>query len=95
MKTITMKGKEKAPEEFQKLIGTKQTMGGCLFSRNEIEFKQYDVIDWRWGSARIMDMKTLKVKHPTIELLVKNSEMKASRWTKPFPVRSVNLNEEE
>jgi hypothetical protein len=84
-----------APKEFKDLIGTTQLMGGGLFGRKETPMEEYKVLDWRWGSAQIMDMKTLKVKHPTIELLVKKDGMKASRWTKGFPCRSIELTDED
>jgi len=85
-----------APKEFTALVGTTQLMGGYLFSRSKkLPMEEYNVIDWRWGSAKIMDMKTLKVKHPTIELLVKKDEMKASRWSKPFPCTSIKLIDED
>ena len=36
-----------APEEFKELIGTKQTLGGGLFSQNkEVPMQEYDVLDW-------------------------------------------------
>jgi len=48
-------------------------------------------MDWRWGTAKIMNMKTMEMEHPTVEFLIKNKEMKRSRWTKPFPVREIRL----
>lgn len=83
-----------APEEFKDLIGTTQTMGGCLFGSKDIPMEEYKVLDWRWGSGKIFDMKTLKVLHPTVELLVKREDMRASRWTRGFPCRSIKLDEE-
>ncbi len=84
-----------APKEFKELIGTKQSFGGGLFGNKDIPFKEYDVLDWRWGSAQIMDMKLMKAIHPTVELLLKKEGMRASRWTRGFPCRSVELKDEE
>lgn len=84
------------PKEFEPLIGTKQTLGGYLFSANKQKtMQEYDVIDWKFGSAQIMDMKTLKAIHPTVELLVKQPNMRASRWTRGFPCRSIKLNSKD
>lgn len=85
-----------APEGFKELIGTKQTLGGGLFSSNkETPLQEYDVLDWRWGSAQVINMETLKAIHPTVELLVKREGMRASRWTRGFACRSVELKDEE
>lgn len=84
-----------APEGFKELIGTKQTLGGGLFSQNkEVPMQEYDVLDWRWGSAQVIDMKSLKAIHPTVELLVKREGMRVSRWTRGFACRSVKLKDE-
>lgn len=84
-----------APKEFKDLIGTKQTLGGGLFGQKETPMQEYDVIDWRWGSAQVINMKTMKAIHPTVELLVKREGMRASRWTRGFPCRSVELKDED
>ena len=84
-----------APKEFKDLIGTKQTLGGGLFRQKEALMQEYDVLDWRWGSAQVMNMKTMKAIHPTVELLVKREGMRASRWTRGFPCRSVDLKDED
>ena len=80
------------PKKYQDLVGTKQTFSGGLFSsKKSIPETEFDVLDWRWGLANIIDLKTLEAKHPTVEYLVKNQTMKASRWTRPFPVREIKL----
>ncbi len=74
------------------IVGTKQQMGGGLFSdKKDLPYEEYDVLDWRWGSAKIVDMKTLKPKCPTIEYLIKKDGMRASRWTRGFPVPEIKL----
>lgn len=83
-----------APKEFKELIGTKQGLGGGLFGNKEVPMEEYDIIDWRFGSAQVMDMKTLKSIHPTVELLVKKEGMRASRWTRGFACRSILLDEQ-
>lgn len=70
-------------------------MSGHLFGKTKIEEKEYNILDWRWGSANIIDMKTFKPIHPTVELLVKREGMRASRWTKGFPCRSIILDDED
>jgi hypothetical protein len=85
-----------APIEFKPLIGTKQRFGGGLFShKKDMPTQEYDVLDWRWGSAQVINMKTLKAIHPTVELLIKRDGMRASRWTRRFPCTSVKLTDEE
>lgn len=83
------------PKEFKELIGTKQILGGGLFGQKEIPMQEYNVIDWRWGSAQVMNMEIMKVIHPTVELLVKREGMRASRWTRGFPCVSVELKDED
>lgn len=80
------------PKHYQDLVGTRQTFSGGLFSsKKSIPDTEFDVLDWRWGSAKIVNLKTLEEKHPTVEFLVKNETMRASRWTRPFPVREIQL----
>ena len=84
------------PEKYLKLVGTKQKFGGGLFSANkELEFCEYDVLDWRWGSAQIMNMKTMKIEHPTIEYKLKNEKMKRAQWSRGFPVREIIFADDE
>ena len=83
------------PKEIKNLIGSKQMLGGGLFSKKALPIQEYDVLNWRWGSAQVMNMKTMKAIHPTVELLVKREGMKASRWTRGFPCRSVELKDED
>lgn len=91
-----MKTETEAPEGFKELLGTKQKFGGYLFSHSkELEFEEYDVLDWRFGTAKIFDMEEMKELHPTVQLLIKKEGMRASRWTRGFPCRSIKLEEEE
>ena len=84
------------PVEVKELLGTKQQLGGGLFgSKKELPFEEYDVIDWRFGSGQIMNMKTMKAMHPTFELLIKKEGMRESRWTRGFPCRSIDLKDED
>lgn len=84
------------PAEVKDLLGTKQELGGGLFgSTKDYPFKEYDVLDWRIGSGVIMDMKTMQPKHPTFELLIKREGMRASKWTRGFPLRSIILEDED
>jgi hypothetical protein len=83
------------PVEVKELLGTKQQLGGGLFGRKkELPFEEYDVLDWRFGSGQIMNTKTREMLHPTFQLLVKKEGMRASRWTRGFPCRSIILKDE-
>jgi len=83
------------PKKHTDLVGTKRIFSGGLFSSNRDEPEaEYDILKWRWGSASICDMKTMKLKHPTIEYLIKKEGMKRSRWTRGFPVIEIELIDE-
>ena len=84
---------EKAIKKYSEMVGKSFFFSGGLFSnkRDEPE-EEYEVLDYRWGSAKVMDMETMKEKHPTVEFLIKKEGMKRSRWTRPFPVPEINLN---
>lgn len=74
--------------QIAELVGTKQKLGGGLFSGSKTtEPAEYDVLDWRWGSATLMNMETFEEVCPTVELLVKREGMKRSRWTRGFAAR--------
>jgi hypothetical protein len=84
------------PEEVKPLIGTKQQLGGGLFSsKKDLPLEEYNVIDWRFGRAKIINMETMEFIHPTFELLIKKEGMRASRWTRGFPCRSIKLNNKD
>lgn len=84
-----------APKEFKELIGTKQILGGGLFSGDkETTPQEFEILDWRFGTAQIANLETMEPLHPTVELLVKNETMKRSRWTRGFPCRSIELSEQ-
>lgn len=84
------------PVEVKELLGTKQELGGGLFgSKKDLPFEEYDILDWRFGRGKIMSRKTMKIIHPTFELLVKKEGMRASRWTRGFPCRSIILEDED
>ena len=83
------------PQKYIDMVGTKKVFSGGLFShkREEPEL-EYDILDWRWGSAKICNTKTLEMLHPTVEFLIKREGMKRSRWTRGFPVEEIKLSEE-
>lgn len=86
------------PQKYQDIVGTEVILSGGFFSskRSEPETK-FKVLDIRWGTAKILNIKQLKetgqsnYEHPTVQYLVKNDTMQRSRWTKGFPVREINL----
>jgi hypothetical protein len=87
---------KKLPKYYTDIVGTKKEFGGGLFSsQKDLPFEEYDILNWRWGRAKICDMKTLEMKYPTIEYLIKKDGMRASRWTRPFPVREIILEKEK
>lgn len=81
----------KIPKKYQALVGTKQKFKGGIFGRKPIEPTVFDVLDIRPSSTYIVNLKTMKAKHPAFELLIKNKSMRASRWTRPFPIREIKL----
>lgn len=88
------------PKQYLELVGTKQILSGGLFSFNRSEpAQEYDILDIRWGSGQVVNVKELRetgkssYTHPTFQLLVKREGMKKSRWTKGFPIREINLND--
>jgi hypothetical protein len=83
------------PTEVKGLLGTEQELGGGLFGNKDVPFEKYNVLDWRFGSGQIMNMKTMQAIHPTFELLIKKEGMRASRWTRGFPCRSIKLEPED
>ena len=89
------------PKKYQDLVGTKQTLGGGLFSgKKESPQKDYNIIGIRWGSATVVNFQEFSktcessYEHPTIELLVKSDDMKKSRWTRGFKVKEIDLKKE-
>lgn len=91
MKELYMKIEE-MPEKYTELVGQRVIMAGSVFGNNEIEETEFDILDWRWGHSTVMNMKEMKERHPTVEYLVKNENMRRSRWTKCFPVKEIDLN---
>lgn len=80
------------PEKYKEMVGQRHKMSGNLFGRSKaIEPTEFEILDWRWGSGYIMDLKTMEEKHPVVEFLVKNESMNKSRWTRGFPVREIDL----
>mgnify|MGYP000507128078 CR=1 FL=1 len=86
------------PEQYTKMVGTKIKASGGLFSSpTRLPEHEYDVLNIRRGTARIVNTDEIRktgkssVEHPTYELLLKRPGMKRAQWTKPFPIREVNL----
>lgn len=84
------------------MVGQTLKMAGGLFSgRQDLPEQEYKVLDIRWGMSRLMNFKEMRetgkssYEHPTFELLIKNDSMKRSRWTRGFPIREINLADQE
>ena len=84
------------PKKWLDMIGTKQKIGKHVFSHSKsLPYNEYDVLDVRFGSGQIMNMKTFECIHPTIQLLLKREGMKKAMWSKGFPCREITLKNEE
>lgn len=88
------------PQKYKELVGTKQIFSGGLFSHKvSIDETEFDVLDIRFGTASYVNIQELREKgessyeHPTFELLLKKEGMKKSQWSRPFPIREINLKE--
>jgi hypothetical protein len=86
------------PKKYLDMVGTKQKLGGGLFSyKKALPPQEYDVLNIRWGSATIINRKEFIEKgetsyeYPTCELLIKNSSMKKSMWTRGFAIKEIDL----
>lgn len=84
------------PQSVLDMIGRKMKFSGGIFSykRAEEEFEA-TIIEARIGSGIIMDIKNRKPKHPTVEFLIKNNSMARSRWTRGFPIREIELKDDD
>jgi hypothetical protein len=80
------------PQRYKRMIGKKFTFSGNLFNQKE-SLKRFraTVIDVRFGTAQIFDLKTHEYTHPTIEFLLKNNSMKRSQWCRPMPCPEIQL----
>ncbi len=80
------------PQNYTILVGTKQSFSRGLFSAaKDLPEREYDVLDVRFGSATIVDLKTLKELHPTIQFKLKGDKMKRAQWSRPFACREIKL----
>lgn len=86
------------PKKYLKLVGEKRTFSGGLFSgKKAIIPTEYHVLDIRSGTATVINVKEFtetgksSYAHPTYELLLKNDKMKRSQWSRPFPIREINI----
>lgn len=71
-------------KKYEKLIGQELSIRGNVFSRkNKLEPTKFRVLNVRPSAATIYNMITRK-EHKAYELLLKNSDMKRSRWSLPF-----------
>jgi len=87
------------PKFYTDLVGSKQIFSGGLFSgKIDLPEEEYFVHDIRWGSAIVVNWTEMKetgkssYRHPTVELLLSNKNMKRKRWSRGFAVRDIDLN---
>ena len=86
------------PKKYRDLVGTKQKfLGGLFSSAKELKPTQFDVLDIRWGTATVVNVDELRktgessYEHPSFELLLKRKGMKRAQWSRPFPIREIDL----
>jgi hypothetical protein len=79
------------PERIKKMKGGVYVMRGNVFGRKYTPPTNFIVIDFRWGIKEIMNMDTLE-RHPSVEFLVKNDNMKRAIWTRGFSVDEITHN---
>lgn len=89
------------PQTCLDLVGTTQKFSGGLFSGNKsLPESDYKVHDVRWGTALVINFKEMQetckssYRHPTVEYLLSNPNMKRKQWTRGFAVREINLKED-
>lgn len=94
--------KDGLPKSCMAFVGTTQTLSGGIFSsKKDLKPTDFNILDVRWGTATVVDMKSLLAKgesdyeHPTFELLLKNENMARAQWSRPFPIREINLKEKK
>jgi len=83
---MSRKTKVGLPREYLDLIGTKATLSGYIFSYGkEIEPEEFDVLDVRRGTAKVINREKMVVTFLSFELKLKNESMKRAQWSKPIP----------
>ncbi len=85
------------PKKYIDLVGTKQTFQGGIFSSNKsMKPTEFNVLDIRWGTATVINVRELREKgessyeHPTFDLLLKREGMKKAQWCRSFPIREID-----
>lgn len=80
------------------MVGNNILLKGTIFSNNRLmPPTEFNVLDIRQGRGTVINIEqflsngTSDYEYPTIQLLLKNKDMKRSQWSKPIPVREVNL----
>ena len=86
------------PSKYTAFVGKRKIISEYVFSSTKcLPPTEYMVLDIRWGEATVINLVEKKAKgessyeHPTYQLLLKSDAMKASRWSRPFPIREINL----
>lgn len=84
----------KMPRSFTDLVGTVIELEGQVFVRGSIDKTSFEVQGLRWGSGIIMNIRDIHApKHPSIEMLVRNTKMRTPRWTIGFKVSEITIGE--
>lgn len=87
--------KEGIPKKYLDMIGTQVEMSGHIFSmKQKYPRTKVRIYNVRWGSATIINMETMEDLHPSIELLIKAPDKKRKIWSRPLPVREIDLKNE-
>jgi hypothetical protein len=85
-----MSEKMNLPNNVIEMLHTSCLMSGNIFSKNPIEETEFIILSARFGQF-VMEDKLTGKRHPTIQFLVKNEDMKRARWTCGFKEESITL----
>lgn len=81
------------PKRYRDLVGKVLTFSGHLFTKDKEEPFNSLVYDVRLSCSTIRDLKDKYKRWPAVEYLILHPRYKERRWTKPFPIKEINLNE--
>jgi hypothetical protein len=71
------------PKDVLDTVGQEFKASGNLFSKESLPYETYKCLKVKPHISRMYNMKTEKYRS-TFQMLLKNADMKRSKWTKPF-----------
>jgi hypothetical protein len=90
---------EGMPQQYLSLVNTTVRYGGWLFSKRKVvPIADYECLAIRWGTSVAVNIHEANgisgsYENPTYELLLKSDSMRARRWSQPFVVKEIILNQ--